>query len=280
MVKIFLDSAILGEIRAVKKIGILEGVTTNPSLIKKSVDKLKKEGKKVDIEGYIKEILRTCGKRPVSLEVIGLSFEEMVREGKLLYKKFGKYGNVYVKIPVNPCIEKKCKMSSDGIRAIVELWKSRIPVNCTLVFTPEQALLAAKAGAKFISPFIGRVDDYIREMNRVKFDKEDYFPKDGFEKSTKILEDNGIVSGVGLVKECVEIFRKNKIKSEVLAASVRSTRQFREAVCVGADIVTLPYKVIIDSLEHGKTIEGMKKFSEDVVEEYARLLRGGKDEFV
>tara|TARA_Y100000034_G_scaffold76130_1_gene91442 strand:- start:6134 stop:6967 length:834 start_codon:yes stop_codon:yes gene_type:complete len=277
MVKLFLDSAILDEIKAVKKIGILDGVTTNPSLIKKSVDKLKgEESKGVDIESYIKEMLEVCGERPVSLEVIGVSFEEMVREGKLLYEKFGKYGNVYVKIPVNTCMEEECSMEGDGIRAIAELSKNNIPVNCTLVFTPEQALLAAKAGAKFVSPFMGREDDYIREMNRIKFDKTDYFPAKGIKKGEKVLDDDGIVSGVDLVDGCVKILSKNRFECEVLAASIRSTRQFREAVKVGADIVTLPYGVFIESLGHAKTIEGMKKFSEDVVEEYAELLRGRK----
>ncbi len=260
MVKLFLDSAILDEIKAVKRIGILDGVTTNPSLIKKSVEAIssgskdaeghKKEGKEVDIESYIKDILKVCGKLPVSLEVIGVSFEEMVREGKLLYEKFGEYGNVYVKIPVNTCMEEECSVESDGIRAIAELSKNNIPVNCTLVFTPEQALLAAKAGAKFVSPFMGREDDYIREMNRIKFDKADYFPAKGIKKGEKILNDDGIVSGVDLVDGCVKILSKNKVKCEVLAASIRSTRQFREAVKVGADIVTLPYEVFIESLGH------------------------------
>ncbi|MAG01726.1 transaldolase [Candidatus Pacearchaeota archaeon] len=273
MVQIFLDSAILEEIKSLKNIGLLDGVTTNPSLIKKAVDQLKKQNKKISIEIYIRKILETCNKKPVSLEVIGTNLKEMVEEGETLYKKFKKYGNVYIKIPVNPCMEDKCTLGSDGIKAIKELSKNKIPVNCTLIFTPEQALLAAKAGAKFVSPFMGREDDYIREINRVKFKKEDYFPKEGYKKEKKTLEDNGIISGIDLIKKTIEIFKKNKIRSKVLAASIRSSRQFREALKAGADIVTLPYKIIIESLNHQKTIEGMKKFTKDIVPEYARLIK-------
>ena len=146
-------------------------------------------------------------------------------------------------------------------------------MNCTLVFTPEQALLAAKSGAKFVSPFTGREDDYIREMNRIKFKKQDYFPKKGFKKSKKILEDNGIVSGVDLIEETSKIFRKQKIKSKVLAASIRNPRQFREAMEAGADIITSPLSVIEKLLYHKKTLEGMKKFTKDIVPEYSKILK-------
>lgn len=275
--KIFLDSAEIEEIKAVIDLGILDGVTTNPSLIKKAIENLKKKNLKVDMEVYIKDILRVCKGKPVSLEVIGLNYKDMVEEGKIIFKKFNKVaGNVYVKIPVDPCMENNCNIDSDGIKAIKELSKSGIPVNCTLIFTPEQALLAAKAGAKFVSPFMGREDDYIREINRIKFEKEDYFPEKGHRNGRKVLEDNGIVSGVDLIRVCSEIFKKNNIKAEVLAASIRSNRQFREAVKAGADIVTMPYKIIKQSLKHEKTIEGIKKFTEDIVPEYKKLLRNGK----
>src|SRR3989344_4388601 len=171
--KLFIDSAELSEIKKVKDWGLLDGVTTNPSLIRKAVS-----GKKINLESQIREILKTVGKgKSVSLEVIGTDFKEMVREGRVLYKKFNSVAkNVYIKIPVNPCLEDKCSLDADGIKAIKELSKKGIKVNCTLVFTPEQALLAAKAGAKIVSPFVGREDDYIREVGRIKFKKEDYFP--------------------------------------------------------------------------------------------------------
>ena len=254
--KLFLDSAKLEEIKEVKSYGILDGVTTNPSLIKKA-----SSANNLNLEKYIIKILQTCGKLPVSLEVIGTNYEDMVTEGKILKKKFGKYGNVYVKIPVDPCI---------GIKAIKALRKVGIKINCTLIFTPEQALLAAKAGANFVSPFMGREDDYIREVNKIKFDKSDYFPKEGYKKGNKILSDNGIVSGVDLVKECVKVLKGSKTK--VLAASIRNVQQFREAVDSGAHIATVPLSVIKKLLIHKKTKEGMKKFTKDVIPEYAKIL--------
>lgn len=272
--KIFIDSAKIEEIKKVKEWGMLDGVTTNPSLIKNAVDELKKENKKLDIEKYIKEILKVAGKKPVSLEVLGLDFKEMVKEGIRIYRIFNSVsGNVYIKIPINTCMTNSCDDSSDGIRAIKALSDKEIPVNCTLVFTPEQALLAAKAGAKFVSPFVGREDDYIREVNRIKFGKEDYFPAKGIKKTKKTLSDNGIVSGVDLIAECRKVFDMQKVKGcEILAASIRNPRQFREVVLAGADIVTLPFSVLGDLLNHPKSSEGMKNFTRDIVPEYAKLV--------
>ncbi len=276
--KIFIDSAELEEIKKFREWDLLDGVTTNPSLLKRAVDNLKKKGKRIELENYIKEILKTAKGRPVSLEVIGGDYEEMVREGKLLHKKFnGIARNVYVKIPVNPCIDEKCEIDADGIKAIRELSKSEIKVNCTLIFTPEQALLAARAGAKIVSPFVGRVDDYIREMNRINFKKEDYFPAGGLRNARKIFQDNGIVSGVDLIRKTRIIFDNYKIKSEILAASVRNARQFREVALAGADIATIPFEVAEKLMKHHKSVEGMRKFTEDVVPEYAKIV-GVKNE--
>ena len=198
----------------------------------------------------------------------------MVKEARILFKKFNRVAkNVYIKIPVNPCLELNCNKNSDGIKAIKTLSKGKIPINCTLIFTPEQALLAAKAGAKIVSPFAGRIDDYIREINRIKFKKENYFPAEGFKRGKKILSDNGIVSGVDLIRECVGIFKKQNVKTEILAASLRNTRQFREVAKAGADIATLPFPVIKKLLEHYKTAEGMRDFTRDIVPEYARLFK-------
>jgi len=272
--KIFIDSAKIDEIKQAKEWGMLDGVTTNPSLLKKAVDDLKKKGKKLDIESYLKQILKSVGKKPVSLEVVGSDYKEMIKEGLKIYKIFNSVAkNVYVKIPVNPCLDDSCSKATDGIRAIKYLSDRKIPVNCTLIFTPEQALLAAKAGAKFVSPFVGREDDYIREINRIKFGKEDYFPAQGLKKLKKVLNDNGITSGVDLIKETRELFDIQKVKGcEILAASIRNTRQFREIALAGADIATLPFSVMGKLLSHPKSSEGMRKFTQDIVPEYAKLV--------
>lgn len=268
--KLFVDSADVEEIREMNGCGMLDGVTTNPSLIKKSVEKLK--GGKVNLDSYLRRILKLCKGKPVSLEVTERTFDGMTREGTNLFRKFNATAkNVWIKIPVNPCLEAGCPNYSDGIKTIKKLSARKIPVNCTLIFTPEQALLAAKAGAKAVSLFVGRVDDYVRETNGIEFGKEDYFPEKGFKKGKKILQDDGIVSGVDLVRKCVETFGKRKLKSEILAASIRNPRQFREVAEAGADVATLPFGVMKELLKHEKTAEGMKKFTKDVVPEYAEL---------
>ncbi len=269
--KIFIDSAKLEEIIEADSLGVLDGVTTNPSLIKQAVDELKGE----ETENYIKKILKLLGKgRSVSLEVVSADYANMAKEGVLLYEKFNRVaGNVYIKIPVNPSFSFNANELGDGIRAIKFLSGRKIPVNCTLIFTPEQALMAAKAGARVVSPFAGRLDDYLRKNAGMKFNKEDYFSMYGLISGGKKLNDDGIVSGVDLVGQIVSIFKKYDIKCEVLAASIRNARQLRECALVGADISTAPLETIKKSLEHVKTIEGMQGFTNDVVPEYSKLFR-------
>jgi len=140
------------------------------------------------------------------------------------------------------------------------------------VFTPEQALLAAKAGAKYISPFTGRIDDYLRDLNNIKYSKSDYFPKEGL-VDAEVKEDNGICSGIELVRQCVEILKIHKLNSEIIAASMRNHRQVREAALAGAHIATVPLSVLKELVKHQKTYDGMKKFTEDSVSEYDKLVK-------
>ena len=279
--KIFIDSADLTEIQQAYQWGIVDGITTNPSLIKKAVDRWKN----VNIRAYISEILTTAKGTPVSLEVTETSALGMIEQGKRLFALFNHIAkNVVIKIPINPAFKESDANQMDGIQAIQALKKIGIPVNCTLIFTPEQALLAAKAGAAFVSPFAGRVDDFIREKNNIKFGKEDYFPLEGMANSRKeakkmsgaedsTLEDNGVVSGIDLIEQCVQILRQYQFPTEVLAASLRNPRQVREAALIGADIATLPFSVIQKMAQHEKTYEGMKHFTQDIVPEYAKLGR-------
>ncbi len=273
--KIFIDSSKLDEIQKVKDYGLLDGVTTNPSLIKEAIEEIKSRGGSLNIREYIKEILTVSRGVPVSLEVIGTTYNDMVEEGTRLFEIFNPVAkNVYIKIPVNPSMEEKSGKDFDGIRAIKALSGKRIPINSTLIFTPEQALLAAKAGAAFVSPFVGRVDDYIRSVNKIDFKKQDYFPFSGLEKNGELLEDNGIVSGVDLVTQIREIFDNyGMTQVKILAASIRNARQAREVALAGADIATLPFNVIEGLLSHYKTREGMERFTRDVVPEYKDLLR-------
>ncbi len=270
--KIFIDSADLDEIQQGFAWGVVDGVTTNPSLLKKAVQKRVGAGESLDLKEYISRILEVARGTPVSLEVTEYTAETMVAQGKRLYEIFNPVAdNVYIKIPVNPAFKEADPTHLDGIQAIRELTGVDIPVNSTLIFTPEQAFLAAKAGAKFVSPFAGRVDDDLRTKANIRFDKTDYYPAVGMEIDDRLLEDDGIVSGIDLVEQCVQIIENYGFDTEVLAASLRNPRQVRESALIGAHIATLPFGVIKDMLKHHKTYEGMKLFTADIVPEYVEL---------
>lgn len=254
--KIFIDSADIREIKSAIDGCVCDGITTNPSLIKVAVEKYKSY-----LDSYITELCKTAAPRPVSLEVISPDLEGMIREGTILYEKFNSFGNAVIKIPVNPSIDGK--QNFEGLKAIKFLSDKGIPVNTTLIMTPEQALLAAKAGAAIVSPFAGRIDDYIRKNAGFSFGKDDYFPAKGIGK-----DDNGIVSGVDLVRKIANIFKAHNLKCEILAASIRNARQVREVAEAGAHIASVPYAVVEDLLKHPKTLEGTVKFSHDTVDEY------------
>ena len=298
--RIFLDTADIDEIEFAISAGVIDGVTTNPSLIKQAVEK---RSGAIDMEEYIEKILELT-QGPVSLEVISVSSEKMVEEARLLYSRFRKHGQVVIKIPVCPSLDGVNNVY-DGLRAIRILASEGIPVNATLVMSPEQAILAAKAGATYVSPFAGRIDDYIRDrigMKRGKdYQKSDYYDFNLMKKVESIaidrvlsskntnsprdvyldrevrdtlsrLNDNGIHSGVDLVRSIVTIFRNYHFKSQVIASSIRNARQVREMAEIGVDIVTIPFYVLKDMLIHHKTIEGINDFIQDVVEPYRKMF--------
>ena len=297
--KIFIDTADLDEIKQAISWGVVDGVTTNPSLIKKAVDR---RGGKVTMEEYIKEIVK-ISPGPVSLEVLGGSADDMTTQGRLLYNKFSPHGDVAIKIPINPSINKDDGLEFEGLQATRQLSSEGIPINVTLIMTPEQALLAAKAGGAYTSPFAGRIDDYIRSnlgMKRgVDFQKEDYFDYDLLRRTRekKLREvigssgsafevyrsetarslaeegtDNGVLSGVDLVAKILQVYRCYGFKTEVIAASIRNPRQAREVAELGVHIATLPFDVIKGMIGHYKTIEGMKSFTADIVPQYREIF--------
>jgi len=265
--KIFIDTAKLSEIREAISWGIVHGVTTNPSLIKRAMNEVEENLK---MEDYIKAILKVAGKgRDVSLEVIGLTEEEMYEQAKKLHNKFGGlFDNVAIKIPINPSLKETFASDFDGLKVTKRLSEENIKVNLTLIMTPEQAILGAIAGAKYVSPFAGRIDDFLRKKAGVDFKKDDYYEAGGRQG----FDDNGILSGVDLVEKTVQIFEKYNFKTEIIAASLRNARQVREVALTGAHIATIPFEVLKKMVSHPKTIEGMQKFTEDVVPEYKKLF--------
>ena len=207
--KIFLDTASIESIKKFVDMGIVDGITTNPTLI------TKEKGHPEDI---MREIVKIV-KGPVNLEVVATNSEEMVEEG-LRLKKFGE--NVIVKIP----------MTADGLKAVKKLAENKIKTNVTLIFSANQALLAAKAGASYVSPFIGRLDDA------------------------------GQV-GMTVIKEIVQIFGNYGYPAEVLVASVRHPIHVIEAGILGAHIVTLPPDILGKMLTHPLTDKGLALFLSD-----------------
>jgi len=277
--KIFVDTAEITEIEQANSWGILDGVTTNPSLLKKAVTARTKAGETLDIETYLERILTTVGPgKPVSLEVIGTTCEAMLAEALQLYDRFNPVaGNTVIKVPINPTLEPDTGDDADGLRTIAELAEQGIPVNVTLVMNRTQALLAAKAGATYVSPFAGRIDDHLRTSIGLSFDKGAYFPAEGLPRAdgSGVLDDDGVVSGVDLVASIVHIYSTYGIDSEVIAASLRNPRQVAEVAEAGADIATVPFNVLRGLLRHPKTFEGMRTFVADVVDEYRAFFKTG-----
>ena len=207
--KIFIDSADLGEIRDAAAMGVIDGVTTNPSLIAPTKRPLR------DVIRDICEIVDG----PISAEVTATDTDGILREGRELAKL---HPNVVVKVP----------LIADGIKAVKIFTKEGIKTNVTLCFSPTQAMLAAKAGATYISPFIGRIDDIAGE-------------------------------GMELIEQIVTIYRNYGFETQVLAASIRHPVHVVQASLIGADVATIPHKVILQLLKHPLTDVGLEKFLSD-----------------
>ncbi len=207
--KIFIDTANVEEIKRANDMGVICGVTTNPSLIAR-------EGR--DFKEVVKEITEIVD-GPISAEVISLDSKGMLEEAEDLVKI---HKNIVIKLP----------MTEEGLKACKELTKKGVKTNVTLIFTPSQALLAARAGATFVSPFLGRLDDIG-------------------------------VDGISLIKEVATIFEIHNIKSEIIAASIRNPLHATEAAKAGAHIGTLPFGTIEKMLMHPLTDAGIERFLKD-----------------
>ncbi|NMA82756.1 MAG: fructose-6-phosphate aldolase [Epulopiscium sp.] len=207
--KLFIDTANIDEIKKANAMGVICGVTTNPSLVAK-------EG--LDFVSILKEITQIVD-GPISAEVIGMTTEKMIEEARELSAI---HKNIVIKIP----------MTAEGLAAVNVLNKEGIKTNVTLIFSATQALLAARAGATFISPFLGRLDDI------------------GFD-------------GLRLIEEIVDIIDIHQMDTEVIAASIRNPIHIIEAARLGSHIATIPYSVIMQMVKHPLTDAGIQKFLDD-----------------
>jgi transaldolase len=207
--KFFIDTADINEIKAAMEMGMVDGVTTNPTLISKTGRPFLE---------VAKEIIETVP-GPVSLEVVSLDAQGMIDEARQL-AKFG--DNAVIKIP----------MTTEGLKAVKTLSEEEIKTNVTLVFSPLQALLAAKAGATFVSPFVGRLDDIGHD-------------------------------GMELIAQIVQVFDNYGFDTEIIVASIRHPQHVLQAALLGADIATIPFKVIKQLAKHPLTDAGIERFLED-----------------
>ena len=211
--KFFIDTANVDQIKEAQSLGILDGVTTNPSLMAKEGIKGK--------SNIAKHYLEICNivDGDVSAEVISTDLQGMIKEGEELAKL---HKNIVVKIP----------MIKEGVKALKYFSLNNIRTNCTLIFSPGQALLAAKAGANYVSPFIGRLDDISND-------------------------------GLSLIQEIREIYDNYQFKTQILAASIRHSMHIIDCAKIGADVMTGPLNSILGLLKHPLTDSGLKKFLED-----------------
>ncbi len=207
--RFFIDTANIEEIKEANELGVICGVTTNPSLIAK-------EGR--DFTEVVNEIVEIVD-GPISAEVLSMEHKGMIEEAEKLAKI---HENIVIKIP----------MCQEGLKAVKVLSNKGIKTNVTLIFSASQALLAARAGASYVSPFVGRLDD-------ISFD------------------------GLSLIAEITEIFAANYIPTEIIVASVRNPLHVIEAAKMGADIATVPYKVIMQMIKHPLTDKGIEAFNRD-----------------
>jgi transaldolase len=207
--KFFIDTANIGEIKEANAMGMVDGVTTNPSLIAK-------EGR--DFKEVITEICKIVD-GPISAEVISLDTAGMVREARDLAKI---HANIVVKIP----------MTVDGLKAVRQLVSEGIKTNVTLIFSPLQALMAAKAGATYVSPFVGRLDDLSHE-------------------------------GMQVVEQIAAIYSNYAFDTEIIVASIRNPLHVLDAALIGADIATIPFNVLSKLASHVLTDKGIKSFLDD-----------------
>ncbi|MEG1779219.1 MAG: fructose-6-phosphate aldolase [Oscillospiraceae bacterium] len=207
--KLFIDTANIDEIRTANDLGVICGVTTNPSLIAK-------EGR--DFKEVVTEITSIVD-GPISAEVISLQADTMVQEAKELVKI---HKNIVIKIP----------MCAEGLKAVKRLTAVGIKTNVTLIFSAAQALLAAKAGATYVSPFLGRLDD---------------------------IGSDGMI----LIEDIVQIFEVQGIETEIIAASIRNPIHMIDAAKAGCHIATVPYKILMQSINHPLTTAGIERFLKD-----------------
>lgn len=242
MPDIYLDTADIGKIRSLKRTGLIQGVTTNPVLIRKYLD-----ANKADLADYQTKLFRVIGKIPVFVQPVADTMEKFVSEALDLWKTYAKNSHIVIKVPLwMPGGD------YDGLTAMRELKKRGIRINASAIVSSEQAFMAARTGADYVALFTGNLDDYIREQSGVAFDKFTYL---GEEESKKFVGDKGISCGKDLVAKVISLFQKFSLKNQIVVAGIRNSQALRDYLSEDVSIITTPPKVIEEIIKHPKTLE-------------------------
>tara|TARA_Y100000310_G_scaffold332096_1_gene407007 strand:- start:2741 stop:3562 length:822 start_codon:yes stop_codon:yes gene_type:complete len=253
--ELMLDSANLEEIRRIKALGLLGGLTTNPLIIRKGIQEMDYQG---DFYTLAKEILKQTGDTPCFFQTTGHTVDEMTERAKRIYGKLREYGNPHIKVPFNPSLD-ETHNSFAGIETLSNLRKEGIPTLATAIVTPSQAYFASQAGADYAVLMLRPYDNIIAEEAGIELDEREFFDDTSAREvlDKKGIKSNDYISGIGTLRAASKMFSTRDLETKLIIAGIRNPIQFDEAASEnGVSAVTLPYSVFLSILPH----EGTRRF--------------------
>ncbi|MDP1694626.1 MAG: transaldolase family protein [Candidatus Woesearchaeota archaeon] len=269
-----LDSANLEEIKQVKKLGLLDGLTTNPIIFKRGFDELKYTGNFFD---YAKWILEITGDKPCFFQVAARSKESIIHHARVLYSQLSKHGNVHIKVPIDTR-ENDSQEQQEGFEAIKTLTGEKIPVLATAIVTPVQAYLAARAGAKYAVLMLRPYDDFRAEQLGIKLDKSGYLDTDFVRRKVlaRGMALDTYLCGFDTLQRTARIFETQNLETKLIIAGIRNQLQVSEVLATkGVDAITIPYFVFTSLFPHSKTQKFVADTYGALPESYRQFLENG-----
>lgn len=264
-----LDSANLEEIRQVKELGVLGGVTTNPLIIKRGIKESRYRGRFLDLA---KRILELAQDKPVFFQVVGHTVEELEEQAKRIYEQLRRFGNPHIKVPFNPALKEKDDIYA-GLKAMRRLKDRKIPVLATAIVTPTQAFLAALTGVDYSVLMLRPYDNIVAEELGLELKEDGFLDNDQVMKAciqkNKTLPSSFFTSGLENLRRTSRMFREHSLETKLLVAGIRNVVQLSSVIEEGVDAVTLPFKVFYSVLPH----EGTRRFVRDTYEGCPKMYR-------
>jgi len=266
--ELMLDSANLNEIKKIKSLGLLGGLTTNPLIIKRGINEMNYSG---DFYELAKKMLEYTNDKPCFLQVIGHTSKEMTDNAKRIYEKLSEYGNIHIKIPFNPSIDKNHDPFA-GLETLVNLREESIPTLATAIVAPSQAYLASQAGADYAVLMLRPYDNLIAEEIGIELNETGFLDSIPVREilDKKDMEKNDYLSGLETLEASSKMFSTRNLDTKLIIAGIRNPIQFDKAVSEpGVSAVTLPYSVLLSILPH----EGTKRFVEQTYSESPKIYQ-------